>query len=195
MRRLVLLSLPLAAAAVVPASAAPVDVSRLAVAGFTVPTYGGAELQVTVRAIDGADRDVVRVAVSRCDDGDCAFPRYYEGTLPDGALRLGADAASGRLEAVVGGLALTVVWTPLPDGSSTVVVGGIEGGGRDTDNSLSTYRAEPAAAAVSLPSGDCAGRGAVGDEVRASTGEGGDGSAAPLAKLRLRALGAPTCGD
>ena len=193
MRRLVLLSLPLLAAAVtVPASAGPVETSRLAVASFAVPTYGGDELRVEVRALDGAGADLVRVAVSRCDDGDCAFPRYYQGALPAGALRLSADAASGHLDAVLGGLAVDVAWTP-DAGDPAVVIGGIEGGGGDTDSSFSTYNAQPATARVALPSGSCTGRGAVGDEARVSTG-GGNGSAAPLSRLRLRAVDAPTCG-
>ena len=195
MRRLVLLSLPAAAlAAVLPASAAPVDTGRIAVAGFSLPASGGDHLQVSLRAVSAPDGDLLRVDVTRCDDDGCTPPRSYEGRLPKGALAIDPEAATGRLEAVVGGLDLTVAWTP-DAGAPAVVIGGLSGGGNSENSAFSTYNAEPARAVVTLPGGHCADEGAaVGDEVRASVGNGSNAAATPLSRLRLRAPGAPTCG-
>ena len=193
MHRSVALAVPvLLAAAMAPATAAPVSSGRLAAVAFTVPVSDEVTLEVEVRAVD-SDADYVTVAVSRCEL-DCAPPRYYEGALPTGALQVDAEAATARLEATLGGLPLQVSWTPR-DGAPAAVIGGIAGGGRDQDNGFTTYLGVPASTALTLPSGACEGRGAVGDAVRVVTSDGGNGAAAPLSRLRLRAVGTPTCAE
>jgi hypothetical protein len=180
----------LLAAAMGPANAAPVSSGRLAAVGFTLPVADQVTLEVEVRAVD-SDTDVVTVAVQRCDP-DCAPARSFEGVLPTGALTVDGEAASARLATTLGGLPLEVTWTPR-DGAPSAVVGGITGGGTGEDNGFTSYLGVPAATAVTLPSGACKGRGAVGDAVRVATSDAGNGGASPLSGLRLRAAGAPTC--
>jgi hypothetical protein len=183
----------LLAAAMAPATAAPVSSGRLAAVAFTVPVSDEVTLQVQLRAVD-TDADYATVAVSRCEDGDCAPVRYYEGTLPSGALQVDPGSATATLDTTLGGLPIRVTWTP-QDGAPAAAIGGIDGGGRGEDNGFTTYLGVPAATAVTLPSGVCKGRGAVGDAVRVVTSDAGNGSASPLSRLRLRAAGTPTCAE
>jgi hypothetical protein len=182
----------LLAAAMAPATAAPVSSGRLAAVAFTVPVDDEVTLGVEVRAVD-SDADYVTVAVTRCDP-DCAPARFFEGPVPTGALTVDGDAASARLETVLGGLPVQVTWTP-QDGAPSAVIGGIAGGGTGEDNGFTSYLGVPASTAVTLPSGACKGRGAVGDAVRVVTSDAGNGGAAPLSRLRLRPAGAPTCAE
>jgi hypothetical protein len=179
-------------AAMAPAVAAPVSSGRLAAVRFSLPVTDEVTLEVELRAVD-TDADYATVAVSRCD-GDCAPARYYEGPLPTGALQVDPEAASARLEVTLGGLPLQVTWTP-QDGAPAAVVGGTAGGGTGEDNGFTSYLGVPASTALTLPSGACKGRGAVGDAVRVVTSDAGNGGASPLTRLQLRAVGAPTCSE
>ena len=194
MHRSVTLAVPLlVVAAVAPAIAAPVSSGRLAAVRFSVPVSDERRLEVELRAVD-TDADYATVSVARCDGDDCAPVRFYEGALPDGALTVDADAASATLDTTLGGLPLHVTWTP-QDGGPSAVIGGTDFGGRGGDNGFTTYLGAPATTALTLPSGACKGRGAVGDAVRVVTSDAGNGSASPLTTLRLRAAGAPTCAE
>jgi hypothetical protein len=192
MRRLLCVTIAILAVALcLPAAAAPVSTGRVATARFQLQPDDGVvlHLEVTATVLSAGDR--MEVGVQRCEDGACAAPVYYAGMLPKGALTIDAKSAAGTLRTVVGGLDLSLDWSPVPAG--TAVVGGMHGGGTDGDMAFTISRVDPAAATVLLDGAGCKGAGAVGDAVRVEVPEGSNGPTVPLRRLRLRA-GAPVCG-
>ena len=192
MRRLVTLSVPVLVAAVaLPAGAAPVATSRVAAVRFAAPTADGDRLELEVRATVHGSAEQLAVSVTRCA-ATCAQPRVFAGALPAGSLVVDGQRATARLDAAIGGVALRVTWSP--DTGTGVVVGGIQGGGSETGSGFTTYRGDPAVTTVLLGDGSCRGTGSVGDEVDVATSDAGDTTTVPLSRLRLRDVGAPTCG-
>jgi len=192
MHRSVALAVPLLlAAAVVPASAAPASASRVAAVRFAVPTAAGDRLDVELRATAHGSSDSISVSVMRCA-ATCVQPRVFAGALPVGALVIDGQRATATLDAALGGTGVRVRWSP--DTGTGLVAGGLRGGGSGADTGVTTYRGDPATTTVSLGDGACHGTGSVGDEVDVATSDAGDTTVEPLSRLRLRDLGAPTCG-
>lgn len=192
MRRLLALALPVVAlTGVAPATAAPVATARVAVVRIALPGADGERLQLELWAGSGARGDRLEVSVTECGP-TCHEPRYYAGALPARALTIDAATADAHLAVDLGGVPITVRWSP-DTGTSGVVLGGIHGGGTDTDDAFSAYRGDPAMATVTTEAGACRGPAYVGDELSVWTSDAGDASEEPLSRLHLTATGRPAC--
>jgi hypothetical protein len=192
MRHLLVVTVSVFAALTVqPAGAAPVESSRAAVARMTLPGEDGAQWTLELRAISRASGASLAVAVSSCNP-DCEPPRQYAGALPKGSLAIDGDAAKAHLDAVLGGLPVSVTWQPASD--SGVVVGTLHGGGSDESMAFAVYNGSPATAEVRVRTTACRTAATVGDEHEVSTSPAGNTAALPLSRLRLRATGGPRCG-
>jgi hypothetical protein len=191
MRRLLALALPLVAAAgVLPATAAPVESSRAAVVRVTLPGDDGDQLRLEIRAIARSAGAFLAVSVMSCDPA-CQAPRYYAGTLPKGSLTISSNAADAHLKATIGRIPFEVTWRPDPQDGA--VVGSLHGGGTDQNSTYAVYNGSPATAAVTISTGTCKADATVGDEHEISTSPAGNDASAPLSRLRLGPTGAPVC--
>jgi hypothetical protein len=181
-----------AVALALPAAAAPVESSRAAVVRLTLPADDGDELRVTLGAVSRAAGPFLVVTVTACDS-HCASPRYYEGRLPKGSLKVSPDSADAHLEAVIGGVPFEVTWRP--DDRPGAVVGSLHGGGSSESSRFAVYNGDPAVAALTVSTGSCRTNATVGNEHEVSVGSSGNVTASPLSRLRLRPAGAPSCAD
>ena len=193
MRRLLVTTVSvLAVALALPATAAPVESSRAAVARVTLPGDDGDEVRVTLQAISRASGPFLSVIVTACDP-ECVSPRYYEGALSKGSLKVSPDSAEAHLEAVIGGVPFEVTWRP--DERPGAVVGSLHGGGSDGSSRFAVYNGDPAVAALTVSTGSCRTNSTVGSMHELSHGSEGNAAASPLSRLRLRPTGAPSCAD
>jgi hypothetical protein len=191
-RRLIALAVPIVlTAAVAPAGATPAQLSRIATARLEVPVAGGDVLRLELRGSARTTGDLLMVAVTRCG-ARCDSPRYYSGALPAGALTIDAKAANARLSAVVGGLPVSVAWSPA-EGTTGVVIGGVNGGGGAESAAFRTYRGDPAVVSVTSRAGGCTGAGSVGDELELATSARPNPTVEPLTRLRLRPTSGLAC--
>jgi hypothetical protein len=173
-----------------PAGATPAArTARLAEVGISVPAGHGLTIRMTLNAIRADAGDRLEASISTCGR-TCGPARSFAGPLPSGALQLDPQQASGRLHTSLGGLPLQVSW--VPQLGAGVERGYVDGGGGTTDISTGTYRGDDAVAAVSVAGRSCHGRATVGTEADVSLSDSRN-NPEPLSRLRITAVGAPSC--
>jgi hypothetical protein len=168
-----------------PASAAPVESTRVAEVRLELPAGDGTSLHLMIFATRGSAGDALQVSAVSCGR-TCGVERYFSGALSAGAFDIDAQQASGRLRTSLGGLPVSVTWAPQ-------VGVGVERGFVDGNGSASLYRGDNAVASVALAGRGCQGRATVGTQVDVSLARPSGGFES-LSRLRLPAAGgAPRC--
>ena len=160
-----------------PASAAPVESTRIAEVKLELPTAHGA-LQLVVYAVHGSAGDSVQVSAMSCNRA-CGLEQYYSGALPAGALQIDEAQASGQLRTSLGGAPFVVTWSP-------EIGVGVERGFVDGNGTARSYYGQPAFAKVGAGGRGCQGHATVGTELTVTSSRGGGGYL-PLSKLRFPA--------
>ena len=180
-RRLVLAGLALASFAVPPAAASPVEQQRAALVQFDVVGSDGRLQHVQLAAVAGR----LTIGVERCEDDACSASVSYEGAVP-GTFVVDPGAAEAHLRSTLpGGHGLVVDWVPTPAAGPSVSVGGLDGAGNGTDDSLYVYRGSPAEVHVQLDGSACRTGGLVGDRARVAFPDGSSAGRRALSRLRL----------
>ena len=187
MTRTQTIALALAAvAAAAPAALAdsqPIDTGRLASADLNLSLPGGDRLSLGLRAVAGRAGDRLLVSTARCA-GDSCTTGEAAGPLPDGALTIDPSTADATLHMDLDGRPLAVTWHHTDQ--STVLVGGIEGGGNDGSLEASTYEGAPAAVVIDYLGERCRSTGGVGDALLVDTGAAtGSAAAKTLHELHV----------
>jgi hypothetical protein len=197
MTRITTLALALGAfAAAVPtgfADSPPVDAGRLATVTVTLALPDGDRLTLDLRALAGQAGDRLLVSTARCEDDGGCLTGERSGDLPDGALTIDPSTADATLHTQLGGQPLAITWRAIDEG--TVLVGGVEAGGRDGSTEASSYDGAPATVTVDYLGGTCRETGGVGEGVAVDTSAvTGTPATAPLAGLRVRDGAVLACG-
>ncbi|MDQ1689650.1 MAG: hypothetical protein QOK42_2625 [Frankiaceae bacterium] len=163
------------------ATAAPVEQRRIATTELHLGLAGGRTLDVQLRLLTGPSGSTLRVETARCDANGCDAASDYAGPV-SGASISGTDARA-TLHSVVGGLALSLTWTP--SGEQAHELGGLRGSGNGGEDDLSVYSGSPALVAAQVESVACHLTGVVGDEVHVSDSSGPAAGVRPLTALNL----------